>query len=67
MKNALQDAPKEQIKQPEIDQEKQTPVQKQLEPADQQNTRKHGVLEQPNLQNTEKSLVMKNSKDRIKM
>ena len=55
MKNVLQDAPKEQLKQPEIDQEEQTPVQKQLEPADQQNTRKRCVLEQPNVQqNTEK-------------
>ena len=53
-------------KQPEIDQEEQTPVQKWLEPADQQNTRKHCVLEQPNVPNTEKSPAMKTRKDRIK-
>ena len=62
-----QDVLKGQLKQPEIDQEEQTPVQKQLELADQQNTRKHWVLEQPNVQNTEKSSAMKNSKDRSKM
>ena len=58
MKKMLQDAPKGQLKQPEIEQEEQkkeqTPVQKQLE-ADQENTRKHCVLEQPNLQNIENS------------
>ena len=72
MKKMLQDVPKGQLKELEVEEEEQTkelakkqaPVQKQFEP-DQRNTRKHCVLEQPNIQ-TLKIPVMKNSKDRAK-
>ena len=61
MKKMLQDAPKGQMKELEVEEEQtkqfakeQAPVQKQLEP-DQQNTRKHCVSGEPNIQNTENS------------
>ena len=61
MKKMLQDAPKGQMKELEVEEEQtkqfakeQAPVQKQLEP-DQRNTRKHCVSGEPNIQNTENS------------